>query len=78
MMLALSASPLRPVSILLKFWKVVRETTVRCFDAIEWAVDNGIQVTNNSYGSSGDPGEMVYLVVSGELYHTLGLSGEDP
>jgi len=27
--------------------------------AIEWAVDNGIQVTNNSYGSSGDPGMMV-------------------
>jgi|GEM_PF-494124 len=27
--------------------------------AIEWAVDNGIQVTNNSYGSSGDPGTMV-------------------
>ncbi|MFH1926558.1 MAG: S8 family serine peptidase [Chloroflexota bacterium] len=27
--------------------------------ALEWAVDNGIQVTNNSYGSSGDPGELV-------------------
>lgn len=27
--------------------------------ALEWAVDNGIQVTNNSYGSSGDPGETV-------------------
>jgi len=27
--------------------------------ALQWAVDNGIQVTNNSYGSSGDPGETV-------------------
>ena len=27
--------------------------------AIEWAVSNGIQVTNNSYGSSGDPGVTV-------------------
>jgi len=27
--------------------------------ALEWAVANGIQVTNNSYGSSGDPGETV-------------------
>ncbi|MBA7671773.1 hypothetical protein ES703_79936 [subsurface metagenome] len=27
--------------------------------AIQWAVDNGIQVTNNSYGSSGDPGTTV-------------------
>ena len=27
--------------------------------AVEWAVDNGIQVTNNSYGSSGDPGPIV-------------------
>ncbi|MFC2032325.1 S8 family serine peptidase [Chloroflexota bacterium] len=27
--------------------------------ALEWAVDNGIQVTNNSYGSSSDPGETV-------------------
>ena len=24
--------------------------------ALQWCVDNGIQVTNNSYGSSGDPG----------------------
>jgi len=24
--------------------------------ALEWCVDNGIQVTNNSFGSSGDPG----------------------
>lgn len=24
--------------------------------ALQWSVDNGIQVTNNSYGSSGDPG----------------------
>jgi len=24
--------------------------------ALQWAVNNGIQVTNNSYGSSGDPG----------------------
>ncbi|MCK4723899.1 MAG: S8 family serine peptidase, partial [Dehalococcoidia bacterium] len=27
--------------------------------ALQWAVDNGIEVTNNSYGSSGDPGETV-------------------
>jgi len=27
--------------------------------ALEWAVRNGIQVTNNSYGSSGDPGAVV-------------------
>jgi subtilisin family serine protease len=26
---------------------------------IEWAADNGIQVTNNSYGSSGNPGSIV-------------------
>ncbi|MBI4320050.1 MAG: S8 family serine peptidase [Chloroflexi bacterium] len=26
--------------------------------ALQWAVDNGIQVTNNSYGSSGDPGTL--------------------
>lgn len=27
--------------------------------ALQWCVDNGIQVTNNSYGSSGDPGTTV-------------------
>jgi subtilisin family serine protease len=27
--------------------------------ALEWAVNEGIQVTNNSYGSSGDPGTLV-------------------
>ena len=27
--------------------------------ALEWAVYNGMQVTNNSYGSSGNPGELV-------------------
>ncbi len=27
--------------------------------ALEWAVDNGMQVTNNSYGSSGNPGSIV-------------------
>ena len=27
--------------------------------ALEWAVVNGIQVTNNSYGSSGNPGSLV-------------------
>ena len=27
--------------------------------ALEWAVDNGIQVTNNSYGSGGNPGSIV-------------------
>ena len=26
---------------------------------LQWAVDNGMQVTNNSYGSSGDPGATV-------------------
>ena len=26
--------------------------------ALQWCVDNGIQVTNNSYGSSGDPGTL--------------------
>jgi subtilisin len=26
---------------------------------LQWAVDNGMQVTNNSYGSSGDPGQTV-------------------
>lgn len=27
--------------------------------ALQWCVDNGIQITNNSYGSSGDPGSLV-------------------
>jgi subtilisin len=27
--------------------------------ALQWAVDKGMQVTNNSYGSSGDPGDTV-------------------
>lgn len=27
--------------------------------ALQWAADNGIEVTNNSYGSSGDPGDTV-------------------
>ncbi|MBI2300850.1 MAG: S8 family peptidase [Armatimonadetes bacterium] len=27
--------------------------------ALQWCVDNGVQVTNNSYGSSGDPGSTV-------------------
>jgi len=27
--------------------------------AVQWAVDHGIQVTNNSYGSSGNPGSIV-------------------
>ncbi len=27
--------------------------------ALDWAVTNGIEVTNNSYGSTGDPGEAV-------------------
>ncbi|MHC4326610.1 MAG: S8 family serine peptidase, partial [Planctomycetota bacterium] len=27
--------------------------------ALQWAVNNGMQVTNNSYGSSGDPGDLV-------------------
>ena len=27
--------------------------------ALQWAVDNGIKITNNSYGSGGDPGTLV-------------------
>ena len=27
--------------------------------AVQWAVDHGVQVTNNSYGSTGNPGETV-------------------
>jgi hypothetical protein len=27
--------------------------------ALQWVVDNGIKITNNSYGSSGDPGALV-------------------
>jgi len=27
--------------------------------ALQWVVDNGIKITNNSYGSSGDPGTLV-------------------
>ncbi|TKJ36270.1 MAG: hypothetical protein CEE38_12710 [Planctomycetes bacterium B3_Pla] len=30
--------------------------------ALEWAVNNGMQVTNNSYGSSGNPGLLVELM----------------
>lgn len=30
--------------------------------AIEWAVSNGIRITNNSYGSDGDPGSTVATV----------------
>jgi hypothetical protein len=26
--------------------------------ALQWAVDNGIKVTNNNYGSSGDSGTL--------------------
>ncbi len=29
--------------------------------AIDWALENGIQITNNSYGSSSDPGSIVKL-----------------
>jgi len=36
--------------------------------AIEWAVDYGIQVTNNSYGSSGDPGTMVKAAFDNACY----------
>jgi subtilisin len=28
-------------------------------EALQWVVDNGIKITNNSYGSSGDPGTLV-------------------
>ena len=40
--------------------------------AIQWTVDNGIQVTNNSYGSSGDPGELVKAAFD-TAYYTYGV-----
>ncbi|GAI75932.1 unnamed protein product, partial [marine sediment metagenome] len=40
--------------------------------AIQWAVDNGMQVTNNSYGSSGDPGELVKAAFDA-AYYTYGV-----
>jgi len=40
--------------------------------AIQWAVDNGIQVTNNSYGSSSDPGELVKAAFD-TAYYTHGM-----
>lgn len=43
--------------------KVLDETGSGYFSevvaALEWCVENGIQITNNSYGSSQDPGELV-------------------
>jgi subtilisin family serine protease len=30
--------------------------------ALQWAVDNGIKITNNSYGRSGDSGTLVTAV----------------
>ncbi|MGB2814347.1 MAG: S8 family serine peptidase, partial [Dehalococcoidales bacterium] len=41
-------------------------------DALQWAVDNEIQVTNNSYGSSGDPGEIVKAAFD-TAYYTHGV-----
>ncbi|MDW7650981.1 MAG: S8 family peptidase [Bacillota bacterium] len=35
---------------------------------IEWAMDNGIQVTNNSYGSKTDPGELVQAAFDKAYY----------
>lgn len=52
--------------------------------ALQWCVDNGIQVTNNSYGSSSDPGEAVKTafdnaVVAGVLHvAAAGNSGNPP
>jgi subtilisin len=41
--------------------KVLNEKGIGYFSdvilAVQWCADNGIQVTNNSYGSSGDPGD---------------------
>jgi len=36
--------------------------------ALQWCVDNGIQVTNNSYGSSGDPGETLEIAFDNAYY----------
>lgn len=36
--------------------------------ALQWCVDNNIQVTNNSYGSSGDPGETVKTAFDNAYY----------
>ncbi len=41
-------------------------------DALQWVVDNEIQVTNNSYGSSGDPGEIVKAAFD-TAYYTHGV-----
>lgn len=40
--------------------------------ALQWAVGNGIQVTNNSYGSSGDPGTQVKAAFD-KAYYTYGV-----
>lgn len=40
--------------------------------ALQWAVDNGIQVTNNSYGSSGNPGGTVQAAFD-NAYNTYGI-----
>ena len=37
--------------------------------ALEWCVDNGIQVTNNSYGSSGDAGKTVKAAFDNAYYN---------
>ncbi len=37
--------------------------------ALEWCVDNGIQVTNNSYGSSGDGGKTVKAAFDNAYYN---------
>jgi len=36
--------------------------------ALQWAVDNGMRVTNNSYGSSGDPGVTVKQAFDNAYY----------
>ncbi|GAI64217.1 unnamed protein product, partial [marine sediment metagenome] len=52
--------------------------------AIEWCVDNGIQITNNSYGISADPGTTVrnafYNAYNKGIFHVAaaGNSGNPP
>ena len=66
--------------------KVLNEKGIGDFSnviaAIQWCVDNGIQVTNNSYGSSGDPGDSLkdaFDNASGVLHvAAAGNSGNPP
>jgi len=46
--------------------------------ALQWAVDNGIQVTNNSYGSSRNPGSIVEAAfINAEVRQILSDTAED-